>query len=324
MKQDLTVTSSPHIGQKENVRSIMLDVIIALIPAGIAGVYFFGAQALAVICISVISCMLFEYIWNKIMKKPNSLGDLSAVITGLLLAYNMPPAIPLWIVAIGALFAIIVVKQFFGGLGHNFMNPALAGRAFLMAAWAPQMTSWVTPSIFGTDSVSSATPLALMKAGNFDELPSHLDMFLGKIGGCIGETSAILLLLGGLYLVLRRVISARTPIAFIGTVAVLAFIFGGGNNFEESCGIMITHLLTGGLMLGAIFMATDYTTSPVTKAGQVIMGIGCGIITSVIRFKGGYPEGVSYSILLMNVAAPLIDKITYPRVFGHAKKAKEG
>jgi len=317
VKLDVTVTSSPHIQQNEGVRSIMLDVIIALIPAGIAGVYFFGANALNIIAVSIISCVVFEWLWQKIMKKPNTTGDLSAVVTGLLLAYNLPPTMPLWIVVIGALFAIIIAKQFFGGLGHNFINPALAGRAFLLASWTSEMTKWVAPSIFGTDAVSQATPLALIKSGNYNSLPSLMDALLGNIGGCIGETSSVLLIIGGLYLIARRVITLRIPVAYIATVAVLTFIFGGGAN------LMLYHLFTGGLMLGAFFMATDYTTSPVTPWGQVIMGIGCGLITVVIRLKGGYPEGVSYSILLMNVATPLIDKYTKPRVFGHFKKAKE-
>ena len=323
MKLDVSVTSSPHLRQRETVSGVMLDVIIALVPAGIAGIYFFGLRALWVIAVSVLSCILFELIWNKLLKKPSTAGDLSAVVTGLLLAYNLPPTMPLWMVAIGALFAIIIVKQMFGGLGHNFMNPALAGRAFLLAAWATQMTKWTAPSIWGMDAVSQATPLALMKDGKWAEMPSMLNAFLGNIGGCIGETSAALLLLGGIYLMIRKVISYRTPVAFIGTVAVLTLIFGGGSSFQSAVNIMGYHLVTGGLFLGAIFMATDYTTSPVTAWGQVIMGVGCGIITTVIRLTGGYPEGVSYSILLMNIATPLIDKFTTPRVFGHLKKAKE-
>lgn len=323
MKLDVSVTSSPHLRQRETVSGVMLDVIIALVPAGIAGIYFFGLRALWVIAVSVLSCILFELIWNKLLKKPSTAGDLSAVVTGLLLAYNLPPTMPLWMVAIGALFAIIIVKQMFGGLGHNFMNPALAGRAFLLAAWATQMTKWTAPSIWGMDAVSQATPLALMKDGKWAEMPSMLNAFLGNIGGCIGETSAALLLLGGIYLMIRKVISCRTPVAFIGTVAVLTLIFGGGSSFQSAVNIMGYHLVTGGLFLGAIFMATDYTTSPVTAWGQVIMGVGCGIITTVIRLTGGYPEGVSYSILLMNIATPLIDKFTTPRVFGHLKKAKE-
>lgn len=295
----------------------MLDVIIALIPAGIAGIFFFGLPAAIVIAVSVASCLLFEYVWQRLMHKPNSLGDLSAVVTGLLLAYNMPPTIPWWMVVIGALFSIIIAKQVFGGLGQNFMNPALAGRAFLMAAWTGPMTTWISPSFFGMDAQSTATPLALMKSGAMSEMPTYLEAFLGNIGGCIGETSAALLLLGGLYLLVRRVIKINTPLAFLATVAVLTYLFGGGVTAGERTNFMLYHLLSGGLFLGAFFMATDYTTSPVTPVGQVLMGIGCGIITVAIRLKGGYPEGVSYSILLMNVLTPLIDRFTAPRVFGY-------
>lgn len=323
MKFETTVTSSPHISSKNTTQSIMLDVVIALIPAGIAGIRNFGEGAFSVIAVSVICCMLFEYIWNKVMHKPNSLNDFTAVITGLLLAYNLPPQLPLWIVAIGAFFSIIIVKQLFGGLGSNFVNPALAGRAFLLAGWAKNMTTWLSPSFFGLDSVSSATPLALIKSGNLDDLPLLSDVIIGNIGGCIGETSSLLLIIGGIYLIIRKVISYRTPAAFIATVAVLTFIFGGGKNPSEALTITIYSIFSGGLILGAFFMATDYTTSPVTAKGQVIMGIGCGIITTAIRLVGGYPEGVSYSILIMNIASPLIDRFTRPTPFGHKKKSKE-
>lgn len=319
MKLDVPVTSSPHISSPTNVKSIMLDVIIALAPAGLAGIYYFGSNACSVICVSVLCCVLFEYLWNKLMKKENTIGDLTAVITGLLLAYNMPPSIPLWIVAIGALFSIIIVKQLFGGLGHNFINPALGGRAFLLAAWAPQMTKWTVPSFFGIDAATTATPLSEMKEGASVGLASLTDVFFGNVGGCIGETSAALLLLGGIYLIARKVISPRIPFSYLITVFVLIFFFGGAKGTAASFNQAVYHLCCGGLFLGAFFMATDYTTSPVTKAGQIIMGIGCGIITTVIRLIGSYPEGVSYSILLMNVATPLIDKFTHPRVFGHTR-----
>ncbi len=318
MKLDVPVTSSPHIGSPVNTKSIMLDVIIALIPAGLAGIYYFGSYASSVICVSVLSCVLFEYLWHKLMKKPNTTGDLSAAVTGLLLAYSLPPTIPLWIVVIGALFSIIIVKQLFGGLGHNFVNPALSGRAFLIAAWASQMTKWVTPSIFGTDAVSTATPLEYLKTGA-GEIEPLMDVFLGNVGGCIGETSAALLIIGGLYLMVRRIISPRIPLTYLATVFVLIFLCG---NHGEGSALEFTlyHMCSGALMLGAFFMATDYVTSPVTKWGQIIMGIGCGVITVLIRLKGGYPEGVTYAILLMNVATPLIDKYTQPRVFGHMRK----
>ncbi len=319
MKFDVPVSSSPHISSPATAKNIMLDVILALLPAGLAGIYFFGSYASSVICVSVLSCVLFEYLWQKLLKNPNSTGDFTAVITGLLLAYSMPPTIPLWIVVIGALFSIIIVKQLFGGLGNNFINPAIGGRAFLLAAWAPQMTKWVTPSFFGTDAVSTATELEVLKSGA-DSSDTLQDLFFGNIGGSIGETSAALLLIGGLYLVIRKVISLRTPLSYLITVFVLTFIFGGGSGFGGSLDIALRHLLSGGLFLAAFFMATDYVTSPVTKWGQVIMGIGCGIITVVIRLAGAYPEGVTYAIMLMNILTPLIDKFTRPRVFGHTYK----
>lgn len=320
---DLTVSSSPHISTKQTTSGIMLDVIIALAPAGLAGMFYFGLPALSVILMSVAVCVLSEHVWQKIMKKPTSIGDFSAIVTGLLLAYSLPPTTPLYMVAAGAVFAIIIVKQLFGGLGHNFMNPALSGRAFMLAAWSGALTSWTFPSVLGMDAVSSSTPLSLLQEGNLGEMPGFLDMFLGNIGGCIGETCSVLILLGGLYLVVRRVISFRIPLTYIATVAVLTFILGGGNNVAESFNIMISHLLSGGLLLAAFFMATDYTTSPVTPVGQIVMGAGCGLITTVIRLYGGYPEGATYAIMLMNVATPLIEKYTRPRVFGHVKEKKQ-
>ena len=325
MSEKLMVTSSPHIHGEFSVRSIMLDVIIALVPAGLAGIFYFGMHSLLVILTATISCVAFEYIWNKLMKKKNTIGDLSAVVTGLLLAYNMTPSIPLWMVVIGSLFAIIIVKQLFGGIGQNFMNPALAARAFMLASWAGAMTSWVSPSLFGTDALTTATPLSLLKEGGeqLANMPEIKKLFLGDIGGCIGETSACLLLIGGIYLVMRGVIKMRIPVSFILTVAVCAFLFGGGVGFPGRLQMAGWHIFSGGLFLGAIFMATDYTTSPVTPKGQIIMGIGCGLITSLIRLKGGYPEGVSYSILIMNILTPLIDRYTTPKVFGTGESRKE-
>ncbi len=316
---NLRVTSSPHLHSGDSVRGVMADVVIALIPAVLVGVFYFGLPALWLILTSVASCVLFEALWQKMMGKPITIGDFSAVVTGLLLAFNVPSTLPLWMIVVGAFFAMIIVKQLFGGLGHNFVNPALAARAFLMASWAASMTKWVTPSVFGMDARTTATPLAMMKTHAFSKLPSLWDMFIGNIGGCIGETSALLLLLGGLYLMIKKVIHPAIPFSFIGTVAVLTFFLGGGTSPEESATIMLAHILSGGLMLGAFFMATDYTTSPTTKWGAYIMGIGCGVLTVIIRLYGGYPEGVSYSILLMNIASPLIDKVTIPRVFGMPK-----
>lgn len=322
MKLEQTITSSPHIKQSEGTGSVMLDVIIALIPAGLAATFFFGISALLVIITSVVSAILAEYIWCRLMKKPISTGDLSAVVTGLLLAYSLPPSTPLWIVIIGACFSIIVVKQLFGGLGHNFMNPALCGRAFMLASWPAYLTEWTAPSLFGADAISTATPLAALNAGNLSELPHISDMFFGNIGGCIGETSGALIILGGLYLIIRKVISWRIPVFYVLTSFVMGFAVAGGT-FAENIMVAAMHIMTGGLLLGAVFMATDYTTSPVTSTGHIIMGIGCGLITSLIRMGGGYAEGVTYAILIMNALTPLIDKFVQPHAFGHFKEKKE-
>jgi Na+-translocating ferredoxin:NAD+ oxidoreductase subunit D len=265
--------------------------------------------------VAVVFAVASEIAMQKIMKRPVTAGDFSAVVTGLLIAFNVPPTLPLWMVAIGSIFAIVIVKQCFGGVGHNFVNPALAARAVLLASWPVDMTSWVQP---GVDVVTTATPLAIIKGTEAvnQALPSLMDLFIGNVGGCIGETSALALLIGGLYLLYRRVINFRIPVVYISTVGVLAFVFGGFN-----LSYVPFHILAGGLLLGAIFMATDYSSSPMTAKGQVIFAIGCGLLTAVIRFYGGYPEGVSYSILLMNIATPLIDRFTLPRKFGGVKKS---
>lgn len=307
--------SSPHITGSTSTSGIMRDVAIALMPGAAASIYFFGIRSLLVILVTVLSCMISEYAAGRVMKKPLSINDCSAVVTGLLLAFNLPSGIPLWIASIGGVFAIVIVKQLFGGLGHNFINPALAARAFLMASWPVAMTTWTPP---GADAVSSATPLALIKKGTeaIGTQPSLMDLFTGNIGGCIGETSAIALLIGAAYLVFKKVITLEIPLSFIGTLAVMVWILGGDGIFR---GNFIYHIFAGGLILGAFFMATDYTTSPVTFKGRIIMGVGCGFLTAVIRLYGGYPEGVSYSILLMNLAVPLIDRYTVPVSFGGEK-----
>jgi len=312
MEINLIAGSSPHIKSGVSTRRIMLDVIIALIPAMLASIYYFKVQAAMLILVTVVACLLSEYAWNAIVKKPNTISDLSAVVTGILLALNLSPAVPVWIAAIGGFFAIIIVKQLFGGLGHNFVNPALAARAFMMASWPVQMTTWRLP---GWDAVSSATPLALIKKGSeaAGTLPAISELLVGNIGGTIGETSALALLIGAAYLLIRRVITPELPLAFIGTVGIMTWMLGGEAPFT---GDFIYHILSGGLMLGAFFMATDYTTSPVTFKGRIIMGVGCGLITSIIRLYGGYPEGVSYSILLMNLVTPMIDRYLIPKSFG--------
>jgi electron transport complex protein RnfD len=287
----------------------MGDVLIALLPATFAGIYFFGIRALLVILISVISCVGFEALWQKLTKQKITVLDLSAAVTGILLAFNMPASVPLWIPVVGSAFTIIIVKQFFGGVGQNIMNPALAGRAFLLASWPVQMTTWTV------DGVSAATALGILKEGN-GALPSLWNAFIGNVGGCIGETSVLALLIGGAYLLYKRIISWHIPVVYIGTVFILTLILGRNGAVSTNA---LYEILVGGLMLGAFFMATDYTTSPMTRKGQVIFALGCGIVTSVIRIYGGYPEGVSYSILFMNLFVPLIDKYVTPRVFGGAK-----
>jgi len=318
------VSNSPHIRSEDNTRQIMLDVIIALIPALALGVFVFGARALVVTAVSVIGSVFFEWLYNKLLKKPCTIGNCSAIVTGMLLAYTLPVTAPLWMVLIGDLFAIVIVKALFGGIGKNFMNPALGGRAFLMASYPVFMTTWAkvrtSLPLFGTpaDVVTGATPLSFMKEGNLPDV-SLADAALGMVGGCLGEVSALALLAGGVWLVYRRVISLRIPVCFIGTVAVLTLIFPkGGSGFEW----MAYQLLSGGLMLGAIFMATDYASSPVTPKGQIIYGIGCGVLTVLIRYFGSYPEGVSYAILIMNCCVFLIEKISQPVKFGYVKPVK--
>ena len=318
-----TVSPSPHIRAGISTSSIMRDVVIALIPSLICSVFYFGFRALYLTVLSVVFCVGFEFLWQKITKKPVTISDGTAVVTGMLLAFNLPVTVPFWIPLIGAFVAIIIAKQFYGGVGNNFINPALTGRAFLLASWPVLMTRWVMPHKTGffidADLVSSATPLAIIKSGEAtDELLSLSDMFLGNIGGCIGETSSLALLIGGVYLVARKVISPKIPVSYILTVAVLTYIFPYENMTSVSS--MLASILGGGLMLGAIFMATDYVTSPITKKGRLIMGLGCGILTFVIRRFSASPEGVTYAILIMNVATPLIDRWTKPKVYGSLKK----
>lgn len=326
----LIASSSPHIRSNEDTRSIMLDVIIALIPALAMSVYNFGWRALTATLCSVVAAVLWEWLYRKLMKKPQSVGDLSAVVTGILVAFVCPVTMPYWMLILGDFFAIVVVKQLYGGIGTNFLNPALAGRAALLACYATAMTRWVAPGtrapIFGStaDVVTAATPMAIMKEGEFSALTSAYsvsDMFLGKVGGSLGEISALMLLLGGVYLVIRKVISWHTPVAYIGTVAVICLIAAPAGTGAVT--YMLYNLFGGGLMLGAIFMATDYATSPVTKKGQIIFGIGCGLMTCFIRRFGSYPEGVCYSILVMNCTTWLLDKYIRPTIYGAPKKEKK-
>lgn len=311
----------PQVRTNTDTSRIMLDVIIALVPALIVGVWQFGIRALILTAVSVASCVFFEWLYRKLMKKPSSIGDLSACVTGILIAMVVPATAPWWMCVVGAAFAMVIVKQLYGGLGKNFLNPALAARAFMMASWAVIMTTWAVPSTLTgvVDGTTMATPLSLMKAGEaLPEYYSYGNMFIGNMPGCIGEVSAAALLLGGIYLLIRKVISWRIPVSFIGTVAVLTLIFGkeGYGNVDW----MVNNLLTGGLMLGAIFMATDYSSSPVTLKGQLLYGFGCGALTVLIRYFGSFPEGVSYAILIMNLCAWAIDKGTRDRQFGVSKE----
>ncbi len=316
MSDNLLVSYSPHIRKDRYISTTMRDVLIALLPAIIGSVFFFGYRALLVILVTVISCVVSEFLWNKLCHKDNSISNLSCVVTGVLLAMTLPSSIPLYMAVAGGVFAIIIVKCFFGGLGQNVVNPALAARAFLLASWPVAMTHW---TVSGVDTISGATPLAAFKQGIIHPAPS-LELFLGtNLPGSIGEVSALLLLIGGIYLVIRKVITPVIPVTYIVTVGIFGFLFTKSGLFR---GDFLFSILSGGVFLGGIFMATDYTTSPLTAKGQFVYALGAGIITGVIRVYGGYPEGVTYAILIMNIATPLIDKVFLPKTFGKAVKAK--
>jgi electron transport complex protein RnfD len=326
MENKLIVSSSPHVRTNKDTSYIMKQVVIALLPATLAALFFFRLSALNVIFFCVTGSVGAEFVCQKISKQESTIGDFSAVVTGLLLAFNVPASLPWWMCLLGAAFAIIVVKMVFGGIGNNFVNPALAARAFLLASFPVAMTLWTRTGVNwvssgNIDAYTTATPLSFLKAGSngvsslADSGISISNMLIGNIGGCIGETSAVLIILGGLYLMYKGIINYVIPTFYICTVAILMFILGGFN-FT----FVIYELLAGGLMLGAFFMLTDYTTSPMTKKGQIIYAVLAGLITTVIRLYGGYPEGVSYSILLVNIMTPLIDKYTKTKVFGEVSK----
>ncbi len=301
---NLTVSPSPHINSKNSTQRIMLCVVISLIPAIIASGIIFGFRAILLIAVSVASCILFEYLSRLVMKRNKTIGDMSAAVTGILIALNVPVTLPLWMLVIGDFVAIVLVKQIFGGLGQNFANPAIVARIFLLVSFGTQMTKWVKPFYYkgAVDMTTQATPLA-EGAAKF----KYIDLFLGNRGGSLGETCILALLIGGIFLIVSKVISPVTPIAFIGTVALMTWIFKGDTLYQ---------VLSGGLVLGAFFMATDYVTSPVTNVGKLIFGIGCGLITFLIRQRGSLPEGVSYAILIMNILTPYIDMITKTRPVG--------
>jgi len=304
----LTIASSPHFRAPQTTRVIMRDVLIALAPALLVSVMVFGVPALVVVVVCAAASVLFEYLYRKLMHLPQTAGDMSAAVTGVLLAFNLPVTIPLWMAVIGCFVAVVIVKQLFGGLGKNFANPAIVGRIVLLISFATPMTNWLLPRNSVTpDITTGATPLAVMSGGG--AVPNPLEMLLGNIGGSFGETSALALLIGGAYLIARKVITATTPLAFIGTVFVLSWLLGADPVF---------HILAGGVMLGAIFMATDYVTTPTTETGKLIFGVGCGLLTVIIRLYGSYPEGVSFAILIMNIITPHIDRLTAIKAFGGA------
>jgi electron transport complex protein RnfD len=344
MNTTLAVTPSPHIRDGTDIKSVMYAVVVALIPATIGSIYFFGVRALVVIVLASVSAVLVEVALQKAIKRKVTITDGSALVTGMLVAFNVPPGVPYWLPVAGSAFAIGIAKIPFGGLGYNPLNPALAARAFLLASWPVYMTAkWVAPSrgsLSGISAITTATPLGVYRyarglllnpataedasraQGYLHELysaSSLKNLFFGNVGGCVGETSVLLLLVGAAYLLVRRIICWRIPASYIGTVALLTWIMGGKGAFT---GYPLFHMLSGGLILGAFFMATDMVTSPITAKGKLIFGVGCGVITSIIRLRGGYPEGVSYSILVMNITVPLIDRYTRPRKLGEVREGK--
>ena len=314
MQNNLAVTPSPHLRDKSTTQRIMQEVCLALAPAGIAGIILYGFNAALLIAICVVTCILSEYLWQKATKQRVTISDWSAVVTGLLLAYNLPATAPWWIAVIGSVIAIIVVKQFFGGIGSNFMNPALTARAVLFISWSGIMGAYPVANAFNfaADAVTGATPLSTLNGGSVGDL-KLMDLLLGNHGGVLGETCAIAIILGGVYLLVRKIADWRIPVFFIGTVFLCYLI-------KDNAQIALYQVLSGGLLLGAFFMATDYATSPITSVGRIIMGVGCGLFLFVIRAFANYPEGCSFAILLMNVCTPMIDRFTMPRPFGEVKK----
>ena len=308
MQKKLIITSSPHLRDRASTQRIMQEVCLALAPAGIASVILFGTNALKLIAVSVITCVLCEFLYQKLTGRKVTVSDWSAVVTGLLLAYNLPSSAPIWMPVVGGVIAILLVKQCFGGIGSNFLNPALAARAVLFVSWGSIMGTYPDPVV--VDTVSSATPLSLIAGGTEVNI---MDLLLGKIPGALGETCKIAILLGGLYLIIRGIIDWKIPVCILGTTFVCYLLKDGAQ-------IALAEILSGGLMLGAFFMATDYVTSPVSNLGRILMGIGCGLLIFVIRAFANYPEGCSFAILFMNVLTPIIDRFTEPKFFGEVKK----
>ena len=315
---NLVVSSAPHLVTNMDTSKIMLMVLIGLAPSFLVSIYVFGARVIALTAVCIAASMFFEWAWNKLMHKPQTVGDLSAAVTGTLIAFNVPSGLPYWIAIVGCFVAIIVVKQLYGGIGKNVVNPAITARIVLFISFATQMTTWPLPRM-AADATSTATPLGILAEGGA-ELPSNMQMFLGFIGGSMGEVSALALLIGGLFLIWKKIISPIIPCCFIGTVFVFALIYYAATGDGNALQMAIFHICAGGVMLGAFFMATDYVTSPLLPMGKVIFGIGCGLLTMIIRLWGQYPEGVSFSILIMNCLTPLIENFCQKRLYGGAKK----
>ncbi|MFR7990397.1 MAG: RnfABCDGE type electron transport complex subunit D [Anaerovoracaceae bacterium] len=318
---NLAVSSAPHLVTTMDTTKTMAMVLIALVPSFLVSIYVFGMRVILLTLVCVVASMGFEWLYNKLMHKKQTVGDLSSAVTGVLIAFNVPSNFPYWMAIIGCFVAIVIVKQLYGGIGRNVVNPAITARIVLFISFATEMTTWPTPSMSTIDAATSATPLGILKEGSAADLPSNMEMFLGFIGGSMGEVSAVALIIGGLFLIWKKIISPIIPVCFIGTVFVFAFLyysFAGGD--LSALHMAVFHICAGGVMLGAFFMATDYVTSPIMPLGKVIMGIGCGILTMVIRIWGSYPEGVSFSILLMNILTPLIDKLCLKLSYGGAKK----
>lgn len=315
---NLIVSSAPHLVTNMDTTKIMLMVLIGLAPSFLVSIYVFGMRVIALTAVCIAASMFFEWAWNKLMHKTQTVGDLSAAVTGTLIAFNVPSGLPYWIAIVGCFVAIIVVKQLYGGMGKNIVNPAITARIVLFISFATEMTTWPLPRM-AADATSTATPLGVLAEGGA-ELPSNMQMFLGFIGGSMGEVSAIALLIGGLFLIWKKIISPIIPCCFIGTVFVFALIYYAATGNGDALQMAVFHVFAGGVMLGAFFMATDYVTSPLLPMGKVIFGIGCGLLTMIIRLWGQYPEGVSFSILIMNCLTPLIENFCQKRLYGGAKK----
>ena len=316
---NLIVSSSPHLVTALDTQKTMLIVMACLLPSLVVSTVVFGFRVILLTVVSIAACMFFEWGWNALLKRRQTVSDMSAALTGMLIAFNVPSGLPIWTLLIGDFAAIIVVKQLFGGIGKNLVNPAITARIILFISFATEMTTWPAPK-YAADATSTATPLGVLAEGSASDLPSNMQMFLGTIGGSLGEVSAIALLVGGLFLIWKKIISPIIPCCFIGTVFVFALIYYAAIGDPNALNMAVFHILAGGVMLGAFFMATDYVTSPLLPQGKVVFGIGCGLMTMVIRLWGQYPEGVSFSILLMNCLTPLINDFFQKRMYGGKKK----